>query len=42
MDLAHDQLVHIRIIIGIVTGPSVTRLLTGLFSGRAVVAGPHG
>ena len=28
--LAHDQFVHIRIIIGIVTGLSVTRLLTGL------------
>jgi len=28
--LAHDQFIHIRIIIGIVTGLSVTRLLTGL------------
>ena len=28
--LAHDQFVHVRIIIGIVTGLSVTRLLTGL------------
>jgi len=28
--LAHDQFIHVRIIIGIVTGLSVTRLLTGL------------
>jgi hypothetical protein len=28
---AHDQFVHVRIIIGIVTGLSVTRLLTALF-----------
>jgi len=28
--LAYDQFVHIRIIIGIVTGLTVTRLLTGL------------
>jgi DMSO/TMAO reductase YedYZ heme-binding membrane subunit len=27
--LAHDQFIHIRIIIGIVTGLTVTRLLTG-------------
>ena len=30
MDLAHDQFIHVRIIIGIVTGLTVTRLLTGL------------
>jgi hypothetical protein len=28
MDLAHDQFIHVRIIIGIVTGLAVTRLLT--------------
>jgi len=28
--LARDQFIHIRIIIGIATGLSVTRLLTGL------------
>jgi hypothetical protein len=32
MDLlsTHDQFFHIRVIVGIVTGLSVTRLLTGL------------
>jgi hypothetical protein len=30
MDLAHEQFIHVRIIIGIVTGLTVTRLLTGL------------